>query len=95
MWRAESTVIDLTGENVRLIREGAVRAVAIEQQMHLLLGETFVIALVILLVAAAAMPIGFTCDQHSSPAAAKPAKADAESLDVIGGFDISFGRDRL
>ena len=37
--RAESTVIDLTGENVRLIREGAVPAAAIEQQIHLLLGE--------------------------------------------------------
>jgi L-threonylcarbamoyladenylate synthase len=36
---AESTVIDLTGDNARLVREGVLRAAMIEQQMHLLLGE--------------------------------------------------------
>jgi L-threonylcarbamoyladenylate synthase len=39
--RAESTIIDLTGERARLIREGAVRVDMIEQQiqLHLFLGE--------------------------------------------------------
>lgn len=37
--RAESTVIDLTGERVRLIREGIVPADMIEQQIQVLMGE--------------------------------------------------------
>lgn len=45
------------------------------------------IALVVLLAAVAATPL-VSPTISPSPATAKPAKADAESLDVIGGFDI-------
>jgi L-threonylcarbamoyladenylate synthase len=37
--RAESTIIDLTGDHARLIREGIIRADLIEQQIQLLMGE--------------------------------------------------------